>query len=171
MDAVRLLPAHEASRAQVREAWQGPGDGPPARREQIRHYIESHLRDPQLAPAGVAAALHISTRYLHQVFNADGETVARYILRRRVEECAHALQDQAQAASSVTDIAFRHGFNDASHFGRVFRAYYGTTPRGYRRLRQPEAAGAVRALRAAAGPARIDDPQAGPHPLGRTQNG
>ena len=138
MDAVRLLPARAAPHAQVREEWQGP-DGPPARREQIRQYIEGHLRDPQLTPMRVAAALHISTRYLHQVFNADGETVARYILRRRVEECAHALQDESQAGSSVTDIAFRHGFNDASHFGRVFRAYYGTTPRGYRRQRQPEA--------------------------------
>jgi AraC family transcriptional regulator, positive regulator of tynA and feaB len=105
----------------------------PARREQIRHHIEAHLLDPVLTPARIAAALHISTRYLHQVFNEAGETVARYILRRRVEECARALHDAAQAALSVTDIAFRHGFNDASHFGRVFRANYGVTPREYRR--------------------------------------
>jgi len=138
MDAVRLSPAREAPRAQVREEWHAPADGA-ARREQIRQYIEAHLRDPQLTPMRVAAALHISTRYLHQVFNTDGETVARYILRRRVEECARALQDEAQVDSSVTDIAFRHGFNDASHFGRVFRAYYGTTPRGYRRQRPADA--------------------------------
>jgi len=104
-----------------------------ARREQIRSYVEGHLHDPALTPGGVAAAVHLSTRRLHQLFEADGETVGSYILRRRLEECARAIADAAQRSRSVTEIAFLHGFNNASHFGRVFREHYGLTPSDYRR--------------------------------------
>ena len=104
-----------------------------ARREQIRSYIESHLHDPSLTPGSVAAAVHISPRRLHQLFEADGETVGAYILRRRLEECARAMADASQRSRTVTEIAFLHGFNNASHFGRVFRERYNSTPSDYRR--------------------------------------
>jgi AraC-like DNA-binding protein len=104
-----------------------------ARREQIRTYIESHLHDPTLTPGSVAAAVHLSPRRLHQLFEADGETVGAYILRRRLEECARAMSDISQRSRTVTEIAFLHGFNNASHFGRVFRERYKSTPSDYRR--------------------------------------
>jgi AraC-like DNA-binding protein len=104
-----------------------------ARREQIRSYIESHLHDPALTPGSVAAAVHLSPRRLHQLFEADGETVGAYILRRRLEECARAMSDASQRSRTVTEIAFLHGFNNASHFGRVFRERYKSTPSDYRR--------------------------------------
>jgi AraC family transcriptional regulator, positive regulator of tynA and feaB len=104
-----------------------------ARREQIRTYIESHLHDPTLTPGSVAAAVHLSPRRLHQLFEADGETVGAYILRRRLEECARAMSDASQRSRTVTEIAFLYGFNNASHFGRVFRERYKSTPSDYRR--------------------------------------
>jgi AraC family transcriptional regulator, positive regulator of tynA and feaB len=104
-----------------------------ARREQIRGYIETHLHDPTLTPGSVAAAVHLSARRLHQLFEADGETVGAYILRRRLEECARAMSDASQRSRTVTEIAFLHGFNNASHFGRVFRERYQATPSDYRR--------------------------------------
>jgi AraC-like DNA-binding protein len=104
-----------------------------ARREQIRSYIESHLHEPALTPGSVAGAVHLSPRRLHQLFEADGETVGAYILRRRLEECARAMTDASQRSRTVTEIAFLHGFNNASHFGRVFRERYKSTPSDYRR--------------------------------------
>ena len=103
-----------------------------ARREQVRSYIESHLHDPALTPARLAAAMHLSTRRLHQLYEADGETVGAYILRRRLEECARAIADPSQRGRTVTEIAFLHGFNNASHFGRVFRERFATTPSEFR---------------------------------------
>jgi AraC-like DNA-binding protein len=41
--------------------------------------------------------------------------------------------DAAQRSRTVTEIAFLHGFNNASHFGRVFRERYQATPSDYRR--------------------------------------
>ena len=104
-----------------------------ARREQIRGHIETHLHDPTLTPGSIAAAVHLSPRRLHQLFEADGETVGAYILRRRLEECARTMADASQRNRTVTEIAFLHGFNNASHFGRVFRERYQSTPSDYRR--------------------------------------
>jgi AraC family transcriptional activator of tynA and feaB len=103
------------------------------RREQIHSYIELHLHDPSLTPSSVAAAVHLSSRRIHQLFEADAETVGAYILRRRLEECARAMADVSQCSRTITEIAFLHGFNNASHFGRVFRERYNSTPRDYRR--------------------------------------
>jgi AraC-like DNA-binding protein len=43
------------------------------------------------------------------------------------------MTDPSQLGRTVTEIAFLHGFNNASHFGRVFRVRFGATPSEYRR--------------------------------------
>lgn len=53
----------------------------------IRAFINDHLADPALSPDVIAAAHHISVRYLHSLFHAEGITVSRWILHRRLEEC------------------------------------------------------------------------------------
>jgi AraC-like DNA-binding protein len=104
-----------------------------AHRIRIVNYIEAHLGDPDLTPMRVAEACKMTPRYLHHLFSNESETVARYILRRRLEECSRALTIPAQRGRTVTSIAFDYGFNSPTHFGRVFRARFGTTPREYRR--------------------------------------
>lgn len=103
-----------------------------AHRVRIVNYIEEHLGDPKLTPTRIAAAFRITTRYLHHLFSEGEETVARFILRRRLEECARALTSPSQRKRTITAIAFDHGFSSATHFGRVFRARYDMTPREYR---------------------------------------
>jgi AraC-like DNA-binding protein len=104
-----------------------------AHRIRIMNYIEAHLGDPDLTPMRVAHACKMTPRYLHHLFSDEAETVARYILRRRLEECSRALTVPSQRGRTVTAIAFDYGFNSPTHFGRVFRARYGQTPREYRR--------------------------------------
>ena len=102
-------------------------------RIRIINYIESHLDDPDLTPTHVAEACKMTPRYLHHLFSDREETVARYIVRRRLDECAQALVCNAQRSRTITAIAFDFGFNSPTHFGRVFRARFGMTPREYRR--------------------------------------
>jgi AraC-like DNA-binding protein len=104
-----------------------------AHRIRIVNYIEAHLGDPDLTPMRVAEACKMTPRYLHHLFSQESETVARYILRRRLEECSRALTLPSQRGRTVTAIAFDFGFNSPTHFGRVFRARYQMTPREYRR--------------------------------------
>ena len=103
-----------------------------AHRIRIVNYIEAHLGDPDLTPMRVAEACKMTPRYLHHLFSNESETVARYILRRRLEECSRALTIPSQRGRTVTAIAFDYGFNSPTHFGRVFRARYGITPREFR---------------------------------------
>jgi len=103
-----------------------------AHRARIVKYIEENLGDPKLTPTRIASAFRITTRYLHHLFSDGEETVARFILRRRLEGCARALTSPSQRRRTITAIAFDHGFSSATHFGRVFRARYDMTPREYR---------------------------------------
>ncbi len=99
----------------------------------IKSYIRSHLTDESLTPDQIACSHNISTRYLHMLFADEGESVSRYIQRLRLESCRSALKDTAYAGYSASEIAFHFGFNDASHFSRVFKALYGETPARYRK--------------------------------------
>ena len=103
-----------------------------ARRVQIKRYIEANLREPELNVRSVAAGFGISPRYLHILFANESETVSSYILRRRLEECGKQLTDVLWQRRTITEIAFGWGFNNATHFARVFRNHYGTSPREYR---------------------------------------
>jgi AraC-like DNA-binding protein len=103
-----------------------------AHRIRIVTYIHAHLYDADLTPIKIARACGITTRYLHYLFSEGDETVARYILNRRLEACSQALLSGSQRGRTVTAIAFDHGFNSATHFGRVFRSHFGTTPREFR---------------------------------------
>jgi len=99
----------------------------------VRAFIESHLGDPELTPAAVAAAHHISLRYLHKLFEPEVHGVAGLIRQRRLERCRHDLLDPSQTDRPVAGIAARWGFSSAAHFSRVFREAYGLPPAEFRR--------------------------------------
>lgn len=105
----------------------------------IKTYIEQHLCDPELSPTSIAAANHISLRYLHHLFQRDGRTVGAFVRARRLDHCRADLSDPAHARCSVSDIARRWGFRDPAVFNRTFKSAYGVTPGAYReqRLRSP----------------------------------
>jgi AraC-like DNA-binding protein len=99
----------------------------------IKTFIEDHLSDPGLTPGQVAAAHHLSVRYLHRIFAAQETTVGSWIRDRRLDHCRRDLTDPALVQRSVSAVGARWGFVDATHFGRVFKTAYGVTPAEYRR--------------------------------------
>lgn len=114
-----------------------PGEVPAPTRQrallaQIHAFIEQHLADPDLSPGVVAAANHISVRYLHRLFETEQVTVAERIRTRRLERCLRDLLDPLHAAEPVRAIAARWGFRDPAHFSHLFRQTYGDTPSEYR---------------------------------------
>jgi AraC-like DNA-binding protein len=104
----------------------------PALLAQAKAHIERNLADPALGPASIAAALYVSPRYLHRVFQAEGRTVSEWIRRARLERCRRDLSDPALARETILAIATRWGMPDAAHFSKVFRAAYGRSPREFR---------------------------------------
>jgi AraC family transcriptional activator of tynA and feaB len=104
-----------------------------ARRAQIKRFIEGHLRDADLSANSVATGLGLSARYTRMVFAAEGEGIAEYIMRRRLEECASQLRNAVWQGRSITDTAFAWGFSSMAHFTRSFKERFAVTPTEYRR--------------------------------------
>jgi AraC-like DNA-binding protein len=107
-------------------------DQPRAMLSRIYAYIDAHLGDRDLSPASIAAAHHISRRYLHKLFEPEPATIAEWIRQRRLDRCRRDLVDPSLRERSVAAIASRWGLPDAAHFSRIFKNAYGCPPAEYR---------------------------------------
>ena len=94
----------------------------------IKDYINQQLSDPALGPGEIAAAVNISRRYLHKLFEGEHRTVSLYVKELRLERLRRDLLDPRLADRSVSAIAFGCGFGDLSGFNRSFKDAYGVSP-------------------------------------------
>lgn len=122
------------------EAALGPETRQQALIERIQDFIRHNLHEPELAPPLIAAAHHISLSYLHRLFgqHSQGETVAAWIRRQRLEGARRDLADPALHTTPVHAIATRWGHHHPADFSRAFRSAYGMPPTKYR-LQAPTA--------------------------------
>jgi transcriptional regulator GlxA family with amidase domain len=94
----------------------------------VKRHIDLHLADPGLTPASVAAALHISARQLHRLFEPSSSTFSRYVLHQRLLRCRDTIAGATGTGRSVVDIAFGWGFNSMATFYRAFASEFGSQP-------------------------------------------
>ncbi|GAA4930635.1 helix-turn-helix domain-containing protein [Nonomuraea thailandensis] len=109
-----------------------PGSRRQALIQQIKSFVRQNLGRRDLSPSTIAAAHHISVRYLHHLFEQEEQSVGRYIVRGRLKRCRADLADPLLSGRTIAQIAARWGFADASSFNRAFKAAYGMTPGDYR---------------------------------------
>jgi AraC-like DNA-binding protein len=82
-----------------------------------------------IGPAAVAACLGMSLRSLQRRLGEQGVSYVSLLSDTRKElACAYLLEERY----SVTEVAFRLGFDDASAFARAFRRWTGLSPTEYR---------------------------------------
>ncbi|MDG4830694.1 helix-turn-helix domain-containing protein [Solwaraspora sp. WMMD1047] len=117
LDAQRVVPAQTRRRALM---------------AQIHAFVRENLGDPRLTPDAIAAAHHISLRYLHKLFQQDGRTVAGWVRERRLEQCRRDLADPLFVTRPIHAVAARWGFSSPAHFSQAFRGAYGLSPRQFR---------------------------------------
>jgi AraC-like DNA-binding protein len=113
------------------------------RLQQIKTFIEHHINDPDLTPQTVASANAISVRYLHKLFQAEGDTPGQWIQRRRLHKCRGELAGLDATRRSISGVARQWGFTSPSHFSRAFRSLYGITPAQWRGPTAKAPAGSV----------------------------
>jgi len=105
--------------------------------------IERKLDDPDLTPARVAEAEGISERYLQKLFEGSGSSFTHYVRERRLQRASAELSSPAEAHHSISEIAYRNGFNDSAHFSRAFRHRFGLSPREFRQQELERASAAA----------------------------
>lgn len=101
-----------------------------------RVYVEENLRDPDLCPAVVAAAIGVSQRYLNKMFESEDQPLNRLIWERRLENSRIDLENPGMDGRSITEVALSWGFKSSSHFSRSFRELFELSPR-QARLQRP----------------------------------
>ncbi|MGJ4940322.1 helix-turn-helix domain-containing protein [Bradyrhizobium sp. HKCCYLS1011] len=97
-------------------------------------HIDRHSGDPQLSAATLARKFRCSVRYVHRVFSTTGRSVAEHVNGRRIIACTRDLLDHSHNRT-IAEIAFAAGFQDISHFNRLFKRSNGATPSEFRRIR------------------------------------
>jgi AraC-like DNA-binding protein len=116
-------------------------DGPSLAQAAIRRralaYIDRRVGDPDLDPAMIAAAIGVSTRYLHRVFEASENSVSASIRARRLQRAHEDLTDWRLRQQSISEIASRYGFANQSSFATCFKKEFGMSPRTVRTAVSP----------------------------------
>ena len=99
----------------------------------LKSVVDDNLSNCSATCEDLANAAGISVRYANQLLDAEQTSLQRLLFSRRIEKCQSALSDPAQARRQISDIAYSWGFGDVSHFGRLFKAIVGMTPRDYKK--------------------------------------
>lgn len=93
-------------------------------------YIEEHLK-AEITLADLASQAGYSPWHFSRLFTrATGQSVAQYMLRRRLD---HALAEMAGGRHAV-DVVLDYGFDTYSGFYRAFVKLYGCSPKKYLRI-------------------------------------
>ncbi|HMB93879.1 MAG TPA: two-component regulator propeller domain-containing protein, partial [Rhodothermales bacterium] len=97
--------------------------------ERILAVIEDHLGDSTFNVEMLAAEMGLSSRQLtRRVRAVTGEAPGRLIRRLRLERATYLLEAHV---STIAEVAYAVGFQDADHFSKQFRRVYGVPPSRY----------------------------------------
>lgn len=110
---------------------------PPSRlrlmhKQRILRFLRENLRNHELDAGMIANGVNLSTRYLYELFEGEGQPLMRWIWNCRLDRCRADLATSALTSRSIGEIAFYWGFNDVAHFSRAFRQRFGQSPRDFR---------------------------------------
>ena len=93
-------------------------------------YIEKNLQS-SIQLEDLSRIVYLSKFHYHRLFHGlTGETVKRYISKRRM---AAAAQELVLTTNRILDIALDYQFGSQEAFTRAFKRIYGLTPGEYRR--------------------------------------
>lgn len=107
-----------------------PGDVTEGRLRRVRDHVEASLGE-DLTLDLLADEAGVSPDYLARAYRKHyGETLHRYVMRRRVERAKHLLR---ATDHPIVEIALAAGFSSQSHLSTLFRRLVGVSPARYRR--------------------------------------
>ena len=101
------------------------GGLPGCRLRRVLDYIAKNVTD-DLSLVRLAAVAGMSSHYFAELFRlSTGIAPHRYVLLQRIERAKQSLRDPR---CSIMDAGLDAGFQNPSHFARIFRKFVGTSP-------------------------------------------
>lgn len=97
----------------------------------VKRLIRENLGNSRLSPESIAAKLGISRAQLYRIMEPLGG-VTKVIRRQRLENCRRDLANRKARPTSISEIAYRWGYESPYTFSNNFKQTYGMTPKDYR---------------------------------------
>jgi AraC-like DNA-binding protein len=92
-------------------------------------FVLSRL-DSEITPADLAAELGVSLRQLQRVFKEElNITPNTFITTLKMEEASAMLKTKDK---NISEVAYAVGYSDPAYFAKVFKKYFGKSPKEYR---------------------------------------
>ena len=99
--------------------------------QRLSAFLSCHYRDPGLSPEHAATSLRVSVRYVHKIYQMNGTTFGRELLRLRLREADRMLRTppgKNALPHPISEIAYACGFCSQSHFSVRYKEHFGMTP-------------------------------------------
>ena len=98
--------------------------------KQVLEFMEHNSASP-VTLQQLSASVSMSPKYFCRFFSEmTHQTPMEYLNHQRIEQACYQL---STTDDSITEIAYRNGFNDLSYFIRTFKKYKGLTPGQYKK--------------------------------------
>lgn len=94
----------------------------------MRNWVVEHADDPDMSIETLAHRFGLSRRSLYRLFGEVGATPRQWLSDVRLDEARKWLVSGDPRFRSVGQVAFAAGFNDSSHFTRLFKRRFGVLP-------------------------------------------
>ena len=102
--------------------------------ELVMQYIKENI-DKEIDIPTLSAVFGFSPFHFHRIIKAyTGESIGAFVVRQRVETAAKLL---LYSNMSISDIAYKIGYNVPTSLNKAFVKHYGISPTQYRRSRKP----------------------------------
>lgn len=98
--------------------------------EEMMGWVAEQYREP-LRIEALCRRFHLSRSYLHRIFKQEtGLAITEYLIAYRINKAKGFLES---GSMPLAEVALSSGFQDLSHFCRMFKRLTGVTPGHYRR--------------------------------------
>ena len=98
--------------------------------QQIMKYMEEHYPE-KISLEHIATNMYLSSFYISKIFKSEtGDTPINYLISLRMEKAKELLDQNPE--ETVQKVAAAVGYEDAYHFSKVFKKYYGISPLYYK---------------------------------------
>jgi two-component system response regulator YesN len=100
--------------------------------ENIKQYVHTHLKD--VTREGIASHVHLNSAYLSRLYKKEtGQILMDYIIFAKMTQAKIML---TESNIKISEICESMGYDNFSHFGKMFKKQVGIHPQEYRKRYQ-----------------------------------